>query len=79
MFSRRRDNKEDWSTLRRTVLARDYWQCQQCGARDHLEIHHQRFRSHGGGDEERNLITLCTRCHRQRHGQSVSQELPAED
>jgi 5-methylcytosine-specific restriction endonuclease McrA len=68
MFSRRRDNKEDYSRLRRSVLDRDHWQCQQCGAGDHLELHHQQFRSHGGRDEDRNLITLCNRCHQQRHG-----------
>jgi len=40
------------------VLRRDGWQCQFCGSRAHLEVHHQRFRSHSGQDYEDNLITL---------------------
>lgn len=33
-----------------------------------LEVHHQVFRSHGGPDEESNLITLCHTCHLLLHG-----------
>jgi 5-methylcytosine-specific restriction endonuclease McrA len=57
---------------RRQVLARDGWRCQQCGAKTHLEVHHRQFRSHGGEDDERNLITLCSACHRQCHGTTDS-------
>lgn len=54
--------------LCRTVLERDRWTCQICGAHSGLEIHHIEFRSHGGRDSEGNLITLCTRCHGGIHG-----------
>jgi hypothetical protein len=31
--------------------------------------HHKVFRSHGGGDEEENLVLLCEICHMAVHGQ----------
>ena len=33
----------------------------------HLEVHHQKFRSHSGADTELNLITLCSDCHSEIH------------
>jgi hypothetical protein len=59
-----------YENLRQQVLRRDGWRCQFCGAMSNLEVHHQQFRSHCGGDTERNLITLCTSCHSQAHGNS---------
>jgi 5-methylcytosine-specific restriction endonuclease McrA len=47
--------------LRETILLRDRWRCQSCGAMSELEVHHQQFRSHSGEDKEENLITLCHR------------------
>ena len=32
-----------------------------------LQVHHLKFRSQSGGDEEQNLITLCAECHEQVH------------
>ena len=49
------------------VLERDGWRCQTCGSMQHLQVHHLKFRSHSGCDEEQNLITLCTECHEQVH------------
>ena len=53
--------------LHRQVLRRDAWRCQLCGSMQHLQVHHLKFRSHSGGDEEQNLITLCAECHEQMH------------
>jgi len=33
----------------------------------HLQVHHLKFRSQSGDDEEQNLITLCAECHEQVH------------
>jgi len=43
------------------------WRCQSCGAMSCLEVHHLKYRSHSGHDTEKNLITLCSRCHGQMH------------
>jgi len=37
------------------------------GTMSNLEVHHQEFRSHCGGDSQQNLITLCATCHEQLH------------
>ena len=53
--------------LHRKVLERDGWRCQTCGSMQHLQVHHLKFRSQSGGDEEQNLITLCAECHERMH------------
>jgi 5-methylcytosine-specific restriction endonuclease McrA len=53
--------------LHRQVLERDGWRCQACGSMQNLQVHHLKFRSHSGSDEEQNLITLCAECHEQMH------------
>jgi 5-methylcytosine-specific restriction endonuclease McrA len=66
--SGRRLEPDAYRELHRAVLKRDGWRCQVCGGRRGLEVHHIHFRSRAGPDDEQNLITLCTRCHRQVHG-----------
>jgi 5-methylcytosine-specific restriction endonuclease McrA len=58
----------DYRELHQQVLRRDGWRCQVCGSMQNLEVHHLRFRSHGGDDSEQNLITLCAQCHSEAHG-----------
>jgi 5-methylcytosine-specific restriction endonuclease McrA len=53
--------------LRRQVLNRDGWRCQDCGATSSLQVHHKRSRGRHGHDCAENLITLCARCHGRRH------------
>jgi hypothetical protein len=53
------------------VLERDGYQCQvpDCSAQRELQVHHLRYRSHGGSDDPDNLITLCGWHHqRGEHG-----------
>jgi len=46
------------------LYLRDRWHCGSpvCQSRN-VTPHHIRFRSHGGGEERTNLISLCERCH----------------
>jgi hypothetical protein len=53
--------------VHRQILERDSWRCQICGNMQSLQVHHLRLRSQSGGDEERNLITLCALCHEKTH------------
>jgi len=62
--------QQDYQELREHVLRRDGWRCQLCGSNRNLEVHHREFRSHGGANDERNLITLCFDCHRSVHGRA---------
>ena len=49
----------------------DTWFCEGCMKEFHinsgLEIHHIKYRSHGGTDEIENLICLCVSCHNRAH------------
>ena len=58
----------EYSSRREAVLHRDNYTCQCCGKKHvRLEVHHIIFRSLGGTDGERNLITLCEKCHKLVH------------
>ena len=54
----------DASVAYADVYLRDRWRCASpvCGSRN-VTPHHIVLRSHGGGDERTNLISLCERCH----------------
>ena len=55
-----------WSEARRYVLMRDNRACTMhfCGREEDLTVHHILPRVWGGTHHPGNLITLCTRCHR---------------
>lgn len=58
----------EYSSRREAVLHRDNYTCQCCGKKHvKLEVHHIIFRSMGGTDDEKNLITLCEKCHKAVH------------
>ena len=64
---RLRLDSESYRKLHRQVLERDGWRCQICGSMQQLQVHHLKFRSQSGGDEEQNLITLYAECHLRIH------------
>ena len=62
-----------YSSRREAVLHRDNYTCQCCGKKNcRLEVHHIKFRSNGGTDDEENLITLCEDCHKGVHAGTVT-------
>lgn len=61
-----------YSSRREAILHRDNYTCQCCGKKNcRLEVHHVKFRSNGGTDDEENLITLCEDCHKGVHDGTV--------
>ena len=58
---------EAYRKLHRSILERDRWHCQVCGAMATLEVHHLESRGRLGDDSEQNLITLCHSCHDNIH------------
>ena len=57
------------------VLDRDEHECQCCHGKhkdSRLEVHHIIFRSNGGSDDPKNLITLCHTCHAALHRGEIS-------
>lgn len=47
-------------------MKHDY--CVACGNKENLHQHHLVPKSHGGSNDETNLITLCGECHAKIHG-----------
>ena len=61
-----------YSSRREAVLHRDNYTCQCCGKKNcRLEVHHIKFKSNGGTDDEENLITLCEDCHKGIHAGTI--------
>ena len=61
-----------YSSRRSAILHRDNYTCQCCGKKNcRLEVHHIKFKSNGGTDDEENLITLCEDCHKGIHAGTV--------
>jgi len=61
---------------RRTVLSRDYYTCQYCGAqppRSELTIDHVLPRSRGGETDWDNVVAACRRCN-QKKGSRTPEE-----
>ena len=57
-----------YSSRREAILHRDNYTCQCCGKKNcRLEVHHIKFKSNGGTNDEENLITLCEDCHKGVH------------
>jgi len=56
---------ERLKALRRHVLYRAGFRCENCGLMDGLDVHHVTKRSQGGKDHPNNLIALCRACHEQ--------------
>ena len=49
------------------VLKQHAWQCVRCRSARRLQIHHRRYRSHGGSHEVHNLEPVCWDCHKMIH------------
>lgn len=75
-MSKPSDSIKDWANIRKRVLDRDGWRCRVCGNYDgecKLNAHHIDWnRKH---NEQSNLVTLCTECHRQVHAEGYKPEL----
>ena len=49
------------------VLKHHGWRCARCRGFRRLQIHHRRYRSHGGSHEIDNLEPVCWDCHKMIH------------
>ena len=47
----------------RIALRRSHGRCSRCRTSRQLQIHHRRYRSHGGTHEVDNLEPVCWNCH----------------
>lgn len=67
----KRTYPDNWAVLRVKVLERDSYRCRKCGANlrgvFYREVHHILPLSKGGSNHMSNLISLCSKCHKNQH------------
>jgi hypothetical protein len=56
----------------RQALSNAGWVCARCKRRRQLQIHHRKYRSHGGTHRVENLEPVCWDCHRLIHAKERS-------
>ena len=56
----------------RIAIEQHAWRCARCRRPRPLQIHHRRYRSHGGTHRVENLEPVCWDCHRLIHHQERS-------
>lgn len=57
---------KEWQLKRNAILARDKHQCQFCGYKSDLQVHHISYKNIFAEDPDE-LITLCSTCHKKMH------------
>lgn len=57
---------EHWKRRRRQILERDSHQCQACGDKSPLHVHHKRY-TRLWREADVDLVTLCSGCHSATH------------
>lgn len=63
LSQRRHHNKSKFNGLREKRLNLDNYQCQMCGSKEKLHVHHKKY----GMIRLEDLITLCSSCHQALH------------
>ena len=58
--------------LRTKIFDRDGRVCVYCGSCENLSVDHILPKSLGGGDEEENLVTSCSRCNSMKGAKSAA-------
>jgi hypothetical protein len=56
----------------RKAMEQHGWRCARCRSSRRLEIHHRKYRSHGGTHQVENLEPVCRDCHKLIHRQERS-------
>ena len=64
---------------RKLVYERDHYRCALCDSPKYLQVHHAIPRSQGGHRTSmHNLITLCSQCHANAHGDLLPEDFTKE-
>jgi hypothetical protein len=76
----KRERERQVRELNRAIAERDSYRCRCCGREGQydatqadraLHRHHVRYRSKGGEDATKNLVTLCAYCHAAIHARQL--------
>lgn len=61
---------KQWQEIRRVKINNAWHQCEWCGSRDQLEVHHLTY-ERLGYERMRDLLVLCHNCHAAHHGKDA--------
>lgn len=62
-----------YDNMKNYIRARDSYACQLCGKTNCvIEVHHKHQRKDGGSNRPSNLISLCTKCHKDHHSGKIN-------
>lgn len=67
------------SSIRKLIFERDFYRCINCGTHKSLSIDHIVPVSKGGGNEIKNLQTLCTTCNSSKGNKSMTEWLETNE
>jgi P4 family phage/plasmid primase-like protien len=60
----------------REAMKQHDWRCARCRLYTRLEIHHRKYRSHGGTHRIENLEPVCRDCHKLIHQRAIRVSIP---
>ena len=69
-YKYQRGPQYNFENVKAYVLARDGYKCMACKGKNkdvYLQVHHIQYKSKGGTDAPKNLLTLCSTCHNKAH------------
>ncbi len=65
---RRYMRSDAWRAIRDVRLSIAAYECEKCGSRETLHVHHLTYDRFGGDERMTDLQVLCRPCHNQAHG-----------
>jgi 5-methylcytosine-specific restriction endonuclease McrA len=68
---KRRQILKEEEKIRMDLLEKCQGLCMECGKFPDwrgLSLHHKKFKSHGGGNSDGNVMLVCGKCHSSFHG-----------
>ena len=60
-----KETEKKWKKISESKIKEGICFC--CNSTEDLIVHHKQFRRDGGGDEDKNLVVLCRKCHAKLH------------
>lgn len=58
---------DHWKETRAEALKRGHYKCHDCGSTANLQVHHLTY-ARRGHERQSDLVVVCDKCHKKRHG-----------
>lgn len=63
-------DSESWKKIREKAIVNADHKCQLCNSDLNLVVHHRTYSRMGTPNENKDLVVLCQKCHKQYHGKN---------